>query len=295
MTEAKLPEELEEQAMLHALGVLNPEHGDAFLARLRGGSDHLRQATAAYQAVTKSLAASVRPVSPPAALRERLTTRIELEAAREIVQFERTANALAFSVASPVQPQAPMRDRLLSRVAGESKAPLDVNDSIAAQREIKVPIDDGRASRSEGRLPGSAASLSLWLQSCWQPVWNVLRTMFVRAVVPRPSKQGFTIKATEGAWLTIAPGVVAKLLSYDSISRRATSLVRIAPGTSYAPHRHAAAEELYVLEGGCVCAGQELKAGDYHRADAGTEHHDTSSDDGCLLLVISSPQNEMIR
>jgi anti-sigma factor ChrR (cupin superfamily) len=88
--------------------------------------------------------------------------------------------------------------------------------------------------------------------------------------------------------------VVAKLLSYDSVSRRTTALVRIVPGTRYAPHRHAAAEELYVLEGGCLCGGRELTVGDYHRAEAGTEHHDTSSDDGCLLLVISSPQNEML-
>ncbi len=290
-----MPEELDEQAMLHALGVLNSHHDEAFLVRLRGGSDLLHRATAAYQAVTESLATTVTPVPPPAALRERLVTRIELEAAREAVQFERTADALAFGVVSPVHPQALLRDRLLSRVEGKSKVPLDVSDSIAVQGESRVPIGDEQASASKGRLPGNAGSLSLWLQSCWQSVWNVLRTMFVRAVAPRPSNQGFTfIKATEGAWLTIAPGVVVKLLSYDSISRRATSLVRIAPGTSYAPHRHAAVEELYVLEGGCVCAEQELKVGDYHRADAGTEHHDTSSDDGCLLLVISSPQNEMI-
>jgi len=53
-------------------------------------------------------------------------------------------------------------------------------------------------------------------------------------------------------------------------------------------------EELYVLEGGCSIAGHEMAVGDYHRAEAGTEHHNTSTDDGCLLLVISSPQNELL-
>ncbi len=88
--------------------------------------------------------------------------------------------------------------------------------------------------------------------------------------------------------------MVAKVLSYDSTSRRVTFLVRIAAGRRYAPHRHAAAEERYVLEGGCLSGGRELAVGDYHRAEAGTVHHDTSTDDGCLLLVISSLQNEML-
>jgi quercetin dioxygenase-like cupin family protein len=263
--------------------------------RLRGESDLLRQTTAAYQAVTGLLAATVPPVSPPTALRERLIIHVELEAAREAVQFERTANALAFSAVSPVQPHDVLRDRLLSRVEGESKVQLGVNESLFVQGKTKAPISDGEASRSEGRVPENAGSLSLWVRSCVESVRNVLRTMYVRSLAPRPSAHGLTfIKATEGAWLTIAPGVAAKLLSYDSISRRATSLVRIAPGTRYAPHRHAAAEELYVLEGGCLCGGRELAVGDYHRAEAGTEHHDTSSDDGCLLFAISSPQNEML-
>ena len=103
------------------------------------------------------------------------------------------------------------------------------------------------------------------------------------------------VKASEGTWQEMAPGVSAKVLFFDQVSRRATALVRMARGSRYAPHRHAEAEELYVLEGGCFCGGRELTAGDYHRAEAETEHHNTSSDEGCLLLVISSPQNEMLR
>jgi anti-sigma factor ChrR (cupin superfamily) len=102
------------------------------------------------------------------------------------------------------------------------------------------------------------------------------------------------IKASEGTWRGIAPGVMAKLLSFDPTSRRTTTLLRFAPGIRYAPHRHTAVEELYVLEGGCSIAGREMAVGDYHRAEAGTVHHDTSTDEGCLLLVISSPQNEML-
>lgn len=102
------------------------------------------------------------------------------------------------------------------------------------------------------------------------------------------------VKSSEGVWQEIAPGVRAKMLFFDPVSRRATALVRMAAGSRYAPHRHTEAEELFILEGGCFSGGRELRAGDYHRAEAGSVHYDTSSDDGCLALVVSSPQNEML-
>ena len=66
-------------------------------------------------------------------------------------------------------------------------------------------------------------------------------------------------------------------------------------GCRYAPHRHLEPEELYVLEGTCVCGGRLLRAGDYRRAEAGTSDvTDTYTDDGCLMLVIFSPHNQML-
>lgn len=116
-----------------------------------------------------------------------------------------------------------------------------------------------------------------------------------RAARAKQTVQGLTfIKAMEGTWREIAPGVTAKVLSFDLVSRRATTLLRFAPGTRYAPHRHTETEELYVLQGGCSIAGREMAVGDYHRAESGTEHYDTSTDEGCLLLVVSSPQNELL-
>ncbi|MBI1822114.1 MAG: cupin domain-containing protein [Nitrospirae bacterium] len=234
MTEVRLTQELEEQAALHALGVLEHDDRPAFAVRLQGESLPLRQAVTAYHAVTDALADSVIPVVPRAGLRERLLATVAQEAARETAQFERVANALALN-AVPVAPRASLRERLLARVEGH----------------IDVKLD--------------------------------------------PLKGLTFVKASEGIWQEMAPGISVKALFFDPVSRRATALVRIEPGTRYAPHRHVEAEELYVLEGGCFCGGRELKPGDYHRAESDTEHHDTSSDEGCLLLVISSPQNEMLR
>jgi quercetin dioxygenase-like cupin family protein len=233
MTEVRLPQELEEQAALYALEVLESDDRRAFAVRLQGESLPLRQAATAYRAVVEALASAVAPVTPESSLRERLVTQVAGEAARDTSQFETVANTLALNIV-PVVPRTSLKERLMARVEGHTDVRLD------------------------------------------------------------PFKGLTFVKASEGVWQEMAPGVSAKVLFFDPVSRRATALVRMTPGSRYAPHRHAEAEELYVLEGGCFCGGRELKAGDYHRAEAETEHHDTSSDEGCLLLVISSPQNEML-
>ena len=302
MTQIKLPEELEEQAMLHALGVLDPEDRQAFMVRLQGESDLLRQAVRAYRATTGALADAVAPVMPPLPLRERLDSRIALEAACEAEQFELTANTLALGTV-PVEPRGSVRERLLSRIDGHSDIQLDVTDSARVLSETPALAGESRERLSQG-----VGSLFSWLRSCWTAGSNFLRTLVIRSMtservrywkakiaLQQPTKGLTFIRASEGTWRGIAPGVMAKVLSFDRASRRATSLLRFAPGTSYAPHRHTEVEELLVLEGGCSIAGREMTVGDYHRAEAGTEHHETSTDDGCLLLVISSLQNEMLR
>lgn len=293
MTETKLPDKLEEQAILHALGILGPEDRQAFMVRLQGESGLLRQVVRAYQETTGALAAALAPVAPPPLLRERLVNQVAKEAAREAEQFELAANALALGVV-PVTPRNSVRERLMPRIGGH------------AHGLVHMPVSTGDASSRRFAHAWRHFLVTLYtsLRLCWKAFLNLLRTILSRSGTSRlsgtgigfqQSGKGLTfITAAEGVWREIAPGVKAKVLSLDMVSRRVTTLLRIAPGASYAPHRHTETEELFVLEGGCFCGGRELKVGDYHRAEAGTEHHDTSSDDGCVLLVISSPQNEML-
>ncbi len=186
--------------------------------------------------------------------------------------FQLVAEELGFSVQA-AEPRAALRDRVLAHVARE-------------------------ADRDDRSFQSMADHLSFAAPPLTPP--TSLRNRLLDRVrnETHPSRQRTPpltfVRASEGEWQEMAPGVTAKILYLDPVSRRATALVRMAPGSVYAPHRHAEPEELYVLEGGCFCGGQELTAGDYHRAEAGTEHHDTSSDDGCLLLIIASPHNEML-
>lgn len=304
MTETKLPEELEEQAILHALGILDPEDRQAFMVRLQGESGLLREVVRAYQETTEALAAALAPVPPPSILRERLVNQVAKEVAREAEQFELAANTLALGV-EPVTPRDSVRERLMPRIGGHADVLLDAGDSTHGL--VKTPVTTGDASSRRFAHAWHHLLVTLYtsLRLCWKAFVNFLRTILIRSGTSRlpgseigfqQSGEGLTfITAAEGVWREIEPGVKAKVLSLDMVSRRVTTLLRIAPGISYAPHRHTEAEELFVLEGGCLCGGRELKVGDYHRAEAGTEHHDTSSDDGCLLLVISSPQNELLQ
>jgi quercetin dioxygenase-like cupin family protein len=100
--------------------------------------------------------------------------------------------------------------------------------------------------------------------------------------------------ADHGQWMAVAPGVRAKVLNLDADRQRVTALVRMDPGSRFDNHRHTRTEELVVIEGSCYCGGKLLRKGDYHRAEAGSIHLDTFTDDGSLMLIITSVQNELL-
>lgn len=102
------------------------------------------------------------------------------------------------------------------------------------------------------------------------------------------------IHANDGKWIEAEPGIFAKILNLDTERRRVTALVRMQPGSAYAAHRHLGTEEVLVLEGSCYCGGRLLRPGDYHRAEAGSIHLDTRTDEGSLMLVTAPLQNEML-
>ena len=139
-----------------------------------------------------------------------------------------------------------------------------------------------------------AESLFAQLPSSLEPIAppaSVKTRVFEQIDKDKPGYQ--FVHAAEGAWQEMAPGIVAKILSLDETRQRVTALVRMEKGSSYSNHRHTRTEELFVIEGSCYCGGRLLKAGDYHRAEAGSIHLDTHTDDGSLMLLITSVQNEM--
>lgn len=96
-------------------------------------------------------------------------------------------------------------------------------------------------------------------------------------------------------WQDIGSGVSVKLVYFDPATARLTTLMKMAPGSRYGAHVHAQVEEIYVLEGSCICAGRLMQAGDYHRAEATSTHPDTVSEQGCLALIMTSSKNKPVK
>lgn len=102
------------------------------------------------------------------------------------------------------------------------------------------------------------------------------------------------LRANEGDWQETGAGVAVKRLSYDAERRIATMLIRMAPGAAYPPHRHALAEECYVVAGDLHIGDLVLHAGDFQRAEAASIHVTQFTESGCLLFITSSLEDELI-
>ena len=100
----------------------------------------------------------------------------------------------------------------------------------------------------------------------------------------------YSLRADEGTWTPgPVPGTRVKLLSLDRLRNSATLLMRVDPGARYPAHHHSGGEDCYVIAGEIIVAGQRLHAGDFHRAEADSDHGVLASDTGAeVLLVVSA-------
>ena len=110
-----------------------------------------------------------------------------------------------------------------------------------------------------------------------------------------PKESGFLyVRQNEGEWVQVMEGVRVKQLFEDPDRKYSTVLVKMDPGATFPDHVHAEAEECYIIEGDLHMEGQEFGVGDYIRADAHSVHHAISTKNGCLCIVMSSQENEIL-
>ena len=109
----------------------------------------------------------------------------------------------------------------------------------------------------------------------------------VLAAARTPSR--YTVHAGEADWFeTGLPGIRAKVLAVDRVRSLATLLIRAEPGAVYPSHRHHAPEECYVIRGSVVIDGRVLHAGDFHHADADSDHGEITTADGAEVLIVGA-------
>jgi quercetin dioxygenase-like cupin family protein len=182
----------------------------------------------------------------------------ELELAQQIVARVDLSTASAEGESADVAPTAArVRKQLLDAVARE---PRTAAASPQLDRTWRNWTGSGAAAASEAIAPGL-----------------------------------HNIDASAGAWEPIGiEGIEVKRLSVDAERRYVTMLVRMAPGTAYPGHRHAGAEECFVVSGDVRVGERVLRAGDYQLAAAGSVHGVQSTESGCTLFIVSSQDDELV-
>lgn len=95
------------------------------------------------------------------------------------------------------------------------------------------------------------------------------------------------VRADEGAWLSLLPGLSIKFLRVDARARSQSSLWRLDPGAQIPEHPHSADEECVVLEGRVQFGGRDYTRGDFLLARAGLHHDRFDCPDGALLYIRS--------
>jgi anti-sigma factor ChrR (cupin superfamily) len=102
------------------------------------------------------------------------------------------------------------------------------------------------------------------------------------------------VRANEGAWRAMVPGVMAKPLYAEPAHGNAAMLVRMEAGAQFPPHWHADVEHCYVIEGDLHFGDLALGPGDYQCAMASTTHITSRTEKGCMVLIVASQQNQIL-
>ncbi len=188
----------------------------------------------------------------------------------ELAQADVACADEALALESLAQADAPaaspsVRERLLASVRESAEA-----SAHDAQRELEAGGLDRTWRRWNAALPSGASTAGF-------------------------SEGMYAVAGDAGAWEPIGiPGIEVKRLAVDPVRRTATMLVRMGPGTSYPPHRHAAVEECFVLSGDLRVGERELRGGDFQVSQTNSIHPVQSTRGGCLLYITSSQDDELV-
>jgi len=165
--------------------------------------------------------------------------------------------------------------------------------SVEEAREFEAHLDEGCAVCATERNTFVAAAAELALApspAAPRPHVRsrVLEEARAHGSADRAAAGFHFLRAAQGAWVELAPGVAHKLLAGRPGEPPATYLIRLAPGAVVETHTHSAVEHCYVLSGDLLVAGERLAAGDYHEAPAASVHRSLRTETGCVLLIVES-------
>jgi anti-sigma factor ChrR (cupin superfamily) len=122
-----------------------------------------------------------------------------------------------------------------------------------------------------------------------------VKDRLIAALVEPPAPRGFSFRFERDAeWLPHpVPGIRMQVLALNRAAGYAVLLLDVAPGTRFPAHHHAGAEECYVVSGSVFTCGRRMTAGDFLHADAETDHGELSTEEGCRVLLVVPPDDDL--
>ena len=114
----------------------------------------------------------------------------------------------------------------------------------------------------------------------------------IKPPAPTPDLYEFVRATGDAGWIPMqVPGAFVKLLSIQKEKGYAVLLGKLDPGTYYPPHHHIGAEQIFILTGDLSIGEMKLRAGDFHNAQAGSNHGVNYSETGCTIMAIVSTED----
>lgn len=153
------------------------------------------------------------------------------------------------------------KDRAADYVMGT----LSAEEHVAVER---AAASDSALAREIDLLNAQLSPLLLDAPEVEPPadLFDRIKAKIAASAKPQASSDGRTVRADEGRWEPLVPGIERKVLSFDRERQRVTLLIRAQPGAEFPAHDHDEDEESYVLSGDLSFGDLVLNAGDFHLA-----------------------------
>jgi anti-sigma factor ChrR (cupin superfamily) len=149
------------------------------------------------------------------------------------------------------------------------------------------------------RFLDAAALVAVSKSPAWKPSAS-LKGKIMALIDAAPSSSAaqslskfYFIGRDEGEWKSLpVPGVRVKELAVDGRRGFSMKLYELAPGARLPQHHHFGPEGCFVLSGDCCLEGRDFHGGDFHYAETDSDHGESFSENGCLLLVMAASDGD---
>ena len=173
-------------------------------------------------------------------------------------------------------------DDLEALALADAIGALDAEDRLALEARVATLGPDQRAAIAS--LYDVALALGATVDQAEPPAHVREKVM---AATRAPGR--YTLLDSDQEWAgTPLPGIETKVLSVDQPRGVVTMLIRASAGAVYPSHRHSGPEECYVIRGSVVIDGRVLRAGDFHHADADSDHGEITTSEGAEVLIVGA-------